>query len=119
MNQAYKAAQEVLEDDVLDEIDWEKSPSVPDDMPSLFEKDKNLKQFVNALTRIGAEVDKLRSEVNGLLEQNSTLVETFGKLRDVVASNGQCDLDEFELACEVLEQRNINLNPHPVRKTSH
>ena len=119
MSQVFKAAQEILEDDVLEEIDWEKPPCVPDDMPSLVEKDKSLKQFVNALTRIGAEVDRLRAEVNGLLEQNSTLVETFGKLRDVVASNGQCDLDDFELACEVLEQRNINLNPCPVRKTSH
>lgn len=63
----------------------------------------HIANLVETITRIGGEVCRLRAEVDGLLEQNAQLVDSFGKLKDVIVEKGSLDLDDFELACEVMQ----------------
>ncbi len=68
----------------------------------------HLRGFMDSLTRIGGEVCRLRAEVDGLLEQNGTLLQSFQRLKDVMAEKGSLDMDDFELACDVLGQSNLD-----------
>lgn len=80
---------------------------------------KHVSALLEAITRIGGEVCRMRSEVDGLLEQNASLVIAFEKLRNVIEEKGQFSLDDFELACEVLEAPGGQLKIEAVRKISH
>jgi hypothetical protein len=52
---------------------------------------------------VGGEVCRLRAEVVGLLEQNHGLVTSFDRLREVISEKGHLNLDDFELACDVMQ----------------
>jgi regulator of replication initiation timing len=61
-----------------------------------------LPQIFETVTRIGGEVCRLRAEVDGLLEQNASLILKFERLKEVIEEKGHLNLDDFELACEVM-----------------
>jgi hypothetical protein len=72
------------------------------------------------MTRIGGEVCRLRAEMDGLLEQNGTLTDTFKKLKDVLNEKGVLDLDDFQLACDVFDEvNNKSHHSHFLKKMPH
>lgn len=71
--------------------------------------------MLETLTRLGGEVCRMRSEVDELLEQNASLLQTFEKLRSVIDEKGALNLDDFDLACDVLETH-ADLKPQAVKK---
>ena len=62
-------------------------------------------RLMETVTRIGGEVCRLRAEVDGLLDSNKVLQDRFEKLRDVIEEKGTLNMDDFELACEVMSGR--------------
>jgi hypothetical protein len=80
---------------------------------------RRIQVLLESITRIGGEVSKLRADVDGLLDQNQTLLETFDKLKEVLAEKGTIDLDDFDLACEVLDANTVPLNRPTHRKLAN
>jgi hypothetical protein len=78
-----------------------------------------VKQLLESITRIGGEVCRLRVEMDELLEQNGSLVDSFQKLKDVISEKGHLDLDDFELACDVLGSTTDPLKIHPIKKLAN
>jgi hypothetical protein len=83
------------------------------------EANRRIQVLLESITRIGGEVSKLRADVDGLLDQNQTLLETFDKLKEVLAEKGTIDLDDFDLACEVLDANTLPLNRPTQRKLAN
>jgi regulator of replication initiation timing len=77
-----------------------------------------LPQIFESVTRIGGEVCRLRAEVDGLLEQNNSLLLTFERLKEVIQEKGYLNLDDFDLACEVLGSADA-VETEPNRKQRH
>ena len=73
-----------------------------DDAPSLVLIEGQMHQMMEAMTRIGGEVCRLRAEVDELLDQNHVLLRAFEQLKTVIEEKGTLNLDEFELACDVV-----------------
>lgn len=65
--------------------------------------ERQLAHLMDTITRVGGEVCRLRAEVDGLLEQNQSLRTSFERLRDVIAERGHLNMDDFELACDVVQ----------------
>lgn len=65
--------------------------------------ERQLAHLMDTITRVGGEVCRLRAEVDGLLEQSQGLRTSFDRLRSVIAEKGALDLDDFELACDVVQ----------------
>jgi regulator of replication initiation timing len=65
--------------------------------------ERQLAHLMDTITRVGGEVCRLRAEVDGLLEQNQSLRTSFDRLRDVISERGQLNMDDFELACDVVQ----------------
>jgi len=65
--------------------------------------ERQISHLLDTITRVGGEVCRLRAEVDGLLEQNQNLVTSFDRLKDVISEKGHLNLDDFELACEVVQ----------------
>jgi hypothetical protein len=65
--------------------------------------ERQLAHLMDTITRVGGEVCRLRAEVDGLLEQNQGLKTSFERLRDVIAERGYLNMDDFELACDVVQ----------------
>jgi regulator of replication initiation timing len=65
--------------------------------------ERQISHLLEAITRVGGEVCRLRTEVDGLLEQNQGLVTSFDRLREVISEKGYLNLDDFELACDVMQ----------------
>jgi hypothetical protein len=81
---------------------------------------KQIEQILDSITRIGGEVCKLRAEMDGLLDQNAMLVDSFHKLKDVLNEKGFLDIDDFQLACDVFDDSNIkSISSHFIKKISH
>lgn len=59
---------------------------------------------LESVTRIGGEVSRLRAEVDELLEQNAILLDSFAKLKQLIAEKQSIQLEDFELACETTTQ---------------
>jgi hypothetical protein len=76
---------------------------------------------MDTVTRIGGEVSRLRAEVDGLLEQNSTLMLRFQRLLEMVQERGTLTIDDFELACDVLaaEEATLEHRHEQNRKARH
>ena len=93
---------------------------IPDDQSTFVATNRQIEHMLESLTRIGGEVCRLRSEVDGLLEQNSTLNEVVKRLKDVIGEKGLIDLDDFQLACDVFEE-STGKNPQKsyVKKIAH
>lgn len=118
-NTQKKAIREQLEEDDELHIELEPKRKLADDEAV---DDKNQTQIMNlleAMTRIGGEVCRMRSEVDSLLEQNAAVIAAFDKLRSVIEEKGNYSLDDFELACEVLEVPDGQLKLEAVRKIAH
>lgn len=95
--------------------------SFPDDLPLELALQRHLQILMESLARIGGEVCRLRAEMDGLLEQNSALTTSFIHLKDVIVEKGSLDLDDFDLACDVLASSSrIDSSPTtPVKKIAH
>jgi hypothetical protein len=65
--------------------------------------ERQISHLLEAITRVGGEGCRLRTEVDGLLEQNQGLVTSFDRLREVISEKGYLNLDDFELACDVMQ----------------
>ena len=93
---------------------------IPDDQSTFVATNRQIEHMLESLTRIGGEVCRLRSEVDGLLEQNSTLSEVVRRLKDVIGEKGLIDLDDFQLACDVFEESSgKNAQKSFVKKIAH
>jgi len=68
--------------------------------------ERQISHLLETITRVGGEVCRLRAEVDGLLEQNHGLVTSFERLREVISEKGHLNLDDFELACDVMQAAN-------------
>ncbi|KAB8029997.1 hypothetical protein [Fluviispira multicolorata] len=109
-------------DDGLDTyaLDLESPRNVTDDNGLNVNLSKQIEQIFDTMTRIGGEVCKLRAEMDGLLDQNAMLVDSFHKLKDVLNEKGYLDLDDFQLACDVFDEANAKTTGSQfVKKISH
>ena len=110
------------EDDQLEEFayDLEHTPSVSDDNGLNMDINRHIEHMLDSITRIGGEVCKLRAEVDGLLDQNTSLTDTFRRLKDVINEKGMLDTDDFQLACDVFDESNNKaVSNHFFKKLSH
>lgn len=122
MNNTFHDNLQENEDEKLEDFayDFDNIPSVSDDNGLNIDINRHIGHMLDSITRIGGEVCKLRAEVDGLLDQNSTLTDTFKKLRDVLDEKGVLDLDDFQLACDVFDESNNKVTSnHFFRKVSH
>ena len=55
-----------------------------------------------ALTHLGGEVARLRGEMDYLQGHHAQLLLVVSRLREVIAQRDMFDLEDFDLACEVL-----------------
>jgi hypothetical protein len=110
-----------LEDEALEDFDYDTdhAPLICDDNGTTINVNRQIEHMLDSITRIGGEVCKLRAEVDGLLEQNGTLTDTFRRLRDVIDEKGMLDLDDFQLACDVFDESNKNPNNQFLKKLTH
>jgi hypothetical protein len=57
--------------------------------------------------------------MDGLMDQNTALMETFDKLKDVLAAKGTLNLEDFDLACDVMEANTEALSQRSVPKLAN
>lgn len=81
-------------------------------------------RLLDSITRIGGEVCRLRAEMDGLLDTNKVLGERFERLREVIEEKGTLNMDDFDLACEVMTMRQSAtaaeaVAPSPTKKIAH
>lgn len=92
----------------------------PDDLldPAL---QARMSGLLDTITRIGGEVCRLRADMDGLLDQNTQLLDQFARLKEVIEEKGSLDLDDFELACDVLSGSPFDPSgtPNPSKKIAH
>ncbi len=99
-----------LDSDAFDEVSFEVENRFrsPDDGIDVALMAGHVSRLMESLTRIGGEVCRLRAEMDGLLDQNKDLHVRFDRLREVIEEKGTLDMDDFELACEVMNGRHGN-----------
>ncbi len=122
MTTAFHENSSEMDDEKLEDFayDLENTPSVTDDNGLNIDIGRHIEHMLDSITRIGGEVCKLRAEVDGLLDQNSSLTDTFKKLKDVIDEKGMLDLDDFQLACDVFDDSNGRaVNQHFFKKVAH
>ena len=90
---------------------WEESWSIDEDVGFLNTDDgaatdasllATVPQILDSVTRIGGEVCRLRAEVDGLLEQNAELLMKFSRIVNIIEEKGVLNMEDFDLACDVL-----------------
>ncbi len=110
-----------IDEDKLDDFvyDLENTPLISDDNGLNIDIGRHIEHMLDSITRIGGEVCKLRAEVDGLLEQNGSLTDTFKRLRDVIDEKGVLDLDDFQLACDVFDESNKVTSSQFLKKLTH
>jgi hypothetical protein len=74
--------------------------------------ERHLAHLMDTITRVGGEVCRLRAEVDGLLEQNQSLRLSFDRLRGVLSEKGELNMDDFELACDVVQSTMMDSGAH-------
>jgi hypothetical protein len=122
MTNAFHENLQEIDDEKLDDFTYEheNTPSVSDDNGLNIDISRHIEHMLDSITRIGGEVCKLRAEVDGLLEQNGSLTDTFRKLRDVIDEKGMLDVDDFQLALDVFDESNNKVTSnHFFKKMSH
>lgn len=102
------------------DIEGEYSTYIRDDEIHRSDIHRILEQMFDSITRVGGEVCKLRAEMDGLIDQNLTLVDSFRKLQAVISEKGTLDLDDFQLACDVFDESQAkNANTNFLKKATH
>lgn len=93
-----------VDEDLFEEVSFDVGarPRQPDDGADLEAMAGQIARLLETVTRVGGEVCRLRAEVDGLIDQNKDLQVRFDHLREVIEEKGTLDLDDFELACEVM-----------------
>ncbi|WP_397600152.1 hypothetical protein [Silvanigrella sp.] len=101
-------------------LDLEPNGSLADDSNLNVNLTKQIEQILDSITRVGGEVCKLRAEMDGLLDQNGMLVDSFHRLKDVLNEKGYLDIDDFQLACDVFDESNMkSVGSQFIKKVSH
>lgn len=102
-------------------VEEEVSGVLMDDASELDMRGRAVPQLMDTVTRIGGEVSRLRAEVDGLLEQNSSLLLRFQRLLEMVQERGTLTIEDFELACDVLaaEEASFEQRQDRYRKARH
>ncbi|KAB8038068.1 hypothetical protein GCL60_12915 [Silvanigrella paludirubra] len=101
-------------------LDLEPNGSLADDSNLNVNLTKQIEQILDSITRVGGEVCKLRAEMDGLLDQNGMLVDSFHRLKDVLNEKGYLDIDDFQLACDVFDESNLkSVGSQFIKKVSH
>lgn len=101
-------------------LDLESPGNLADDSNLNVNLTKQIEQILDSITRVGGEVCKLRAEMDGLLDQNGMLVDSFHKLKDVLNEKGYLDIDDFQLACDVFDESNAkSIGSQFIKKVSH
>ena len=103
------------EDDLFDTQDFQWSTlqrRTDDGVDTVLLKDQ-LAKMLDAITRIGGEVCRMRAEMDGLQDQNAEMSQKFEKLRSVIEEKGALDMDDFQLACDVIQSKNSNSPMEP------
>lgn len=101
-------------------LDLEPPGNMADDNSLNVNLTKQIEQILDSITRIGGEVCKLRAEMDGLLDQNGMLVDSFHRLKDVLNEKGYLDIDDFQLACDVFDESNVKyMGSQFIKKVSH
>jgi hypothetical protein len=90
-----------------------------DSAPVNSDVSRQIEQMLDTITRIGGEVCRLRAEMDGLLDQNSFLTDSFQRLKDVMEEKGILDWDDFQLACDVFDESNKAPRSHFFKKATH
>lgn len=106
MNNGYRGLSlELSQEDAGDEvvISTESQFRMADDAVLDPHLERQISNLLESITRIGGEVCRLRAEVDGLLEQNQGLTTSFNRLREVITEKGHLNLDDFDLACDVVQ----------------
>jgi hypothetical protein len=71
--------------------------------------------LLNSLTQVGAEVSQLRSEVNLLSQENIELKKKVETLFKFVQEKNFLNLDDFQLACDVMSMPESERLPFEVQ----
>ncbi|MBX9838309.1 MAG: hypothetical protein K2X69_08310 [Silvanigrellaceae bacterium] len=101
-------------------LDLEPNGNLADDSNLNVNLTKQIEQILDSITRVGGEVCKLRAEMDGLLDQNGMLVDSFHRLKDVLNEKGYLDIDDFQLACDVFDESNMkSVGSQFIKKVSH
>lgn len=108
------------EDDADETVDFsaamETSARWTDDSPLDPALQRQISILMDTINRVGGEVFNLQSAMSGLQETNRALMETFEKLKEVLVAKGTVDVDDFDLACEVMDANVLPLSGPPLRK---
>lgn len=89
------------------------SPAYRDDGGGSTSDPRQISGLIETIASVGGEVARIRVELDELLTLHEELLQSFGNLRKVMEAKGTLDLDDYELACEVLETTAV---PRPVRR---
>lgn len=113
----------VLEDDEVS-FALDSRHRMPDDGHDPSALLAEMARLLDSITRIGGEVCRLRAEMDGVLETNKAMGERFDRLREVIEEKGTLNMDDFELACEVMTMRQAaspsdSVLPLPTKKIAH
>ncbi len=112
-----------VHEDEMSSIDFEATLApefqINDDALLDVKTDLHIQSLLNSMTNIGGEVARLRSEMNGLLTQNTTLIETFDRLKEVLTAKGAINFEDFDLACDVMEENTETLSQAYARKIAN
>jgi predicted RNase H-like nuclease (RuvC/YqgF family) len=100
------------EEELLEDIEQ-------DDMPSLLSSERKLEQLFELMNRLGGEVCRLRAEVDGLQEEQAFLIKTLKSLRQTIHEKGLINMDDFDLACEIYEDKLEGSFDQILKKVSH
>jgi hypothetical protein len=108
------------EEDANETVEFSAALEAParwtDDSPLDPTLQRQISILMDTITRVGGDVCTLRSEMDGLQETNRAMMETFDKLKEVLAAKGTVDVDDFDLACEVMDGNTLPLSGPPMRK---
>lgn len=78
-----------------------------------------LSQLIDSITRVGGEVCRLRAEVDGILEHNASLEIKLKRLHALIEEKGTVNLEDFELACEIVSSEESSVERGQNKNNRH
>lgn len=98
-------------------LEWDRSQVSPAYCDDSFggQSSARLDALMDTVTRVGGEVARMRVEIDELLMMNREMQDAFAGLRAVIEAKGVLDMDDFELACDVLEASGSSRRPRRSR----
>ena len=87
------------------------NPKFTDDSISPLTLSRQMHSLMTTVTNIGVDVLVLRKEFDEVLERNKKLETAITGLKQVIQEKGILNLDDFDLACDVLENKQPSQRP--------